>query len=310
MSQFNKVVESAQNNNSLRLNHTCIRVKDPKASVKFYQESFGMKLVSQKDFPEMKFSLYFLSFPNKDLENTNPFSVNGILELTHNWGTETDPDFKVNNGNVEPNRGFGHIAFTTNDIDEACQELELKKVNFKKRLVDGRQKDIAFVLDPDQYWIEIVGYKDVNVKGYQFNHTMMRIKDPSLTLPFYQNVLGMKLFLKDDHPNADFTNYFMGYQREYNDRKSIEGVIELCHNWGTENDPNFKYHNGNDNPQGYGHICVSLNDPETLCNEIESKYGDEIEWAPKWNQGKMKQIAFLKDPDGYSIEVVPEDIVL
>ena len=38
------------------------------------------------------------------------------LELTHNYGTEEDADFKVSSGNVEPNRGFGHIALMTSDV--------------------------------------------------------------------------------------------------------------------------------------------------------------------------------------------------
>ena len=29
------------------------------------------------------------------------------------------------------------------------------QVNWKKRLTDGRMKNIAFVLDPDGYWIEV-----------------------------------------------------------------------------------------------------------------------------------------------------------
>lgn len=31
-------------------------------------------------------------------------------------------------------------------------------------------------------------------------------------------------------------------------------TLELTHNWGTESDPEAKMHNGNDKPQGYGHI--------------------------------------------------------
>lgn len=42
------------------------------------------------------------------------------------------------------------------DIAAACQGFEKKNVNWKKRLTDGRMKNIAFVLDPDDYWIEIV----------------------------------------------------------------------------------------------------------------------------------------------------------
>ena len=30
------------------------------------------------------------------------FTRKACLELTHNWGSEKDPDFKVHNGNDEP----------------------------------------------------------------------------------------------------------------------------------------------------------------------------------------------------------------
>ncbi|PQK11444.1 hypothetical protein BB8028_0003g00700 [Beauveria bassiana] len=36
-----------------------------------------------------------------------------------------------------------------------------------------------------------------------------------------------------------------------------EGLLELTWNYGTEKDESFKYHNGNDQPQGFGHICES-----------------------------------------------------
>lgn len=323
---FEKVIEVAQNDPSLKLNHTCLRVKDPKVSVPFYEEKFGMKLLNRKDFPDMKFSLYFLTFTGNDKNtkiisrdangNLNPFSIQGTLELTHNWGTESDPDYKVNNGNVEPYRGYGHIAFTTHDIEGECKRLESIGVEFKKKLTDGRQRNIAFVLDPDGYWIELVEYSTSgpskeDLTGYRFNHTMIRVKDPVKSVNFYENVLGMTTLMKSEHANAKFTNYFLGYQNKpVEDRLSLEGVIELTHNWGTENDEAFHYHNGNDKPQGYGHICISLKDPARLCKAIEETYGDEITWAPRWNQGKMKNLAFLKDPDGYSIEVVPEDLTL
>ncbi|SCV03938.1 LAME_0H14444g1_1 [Lachancea meyersii CBS 8951] len=313
---YNKKVESAINCSSLKLNHTCLRVKDPERSVAFYKSKFGMDLLEHKKFPDMKFNLYFLSFPKSKLNHNKDgavdvFCENGILELTHNYGTENDPDFKVNNGNEEPHRGFGHICFSVKNIEKTCQDLEANGVSFQKRLTDGRQKSIAFALDPDGYWIELISYDRPEAEGksrpdvgYKFNHTMIRVKNAQKSLEFYQNVLGMKLIDTSKHENAKFTLYFLSYNTD-SPRWTQEGLLELTHNWGTENDPEFKYHNGNEKPQGYGHICISSEDPEVMCKEIESKYGDEIQWGVKFNQGKMKNLAFIKDPDGYSIEVVP-----
>lgn len=89
---------------------------------------------------------------------------------------------------------------------------------------------------------------------------MLRVKDIEKSLKFYQDVLGMSLFRKAENPSAGFNLYFLGYagkkglpQNETtNDR---EGILELTWNYGTEKDENFKYHNGNDEPQGFGHIC-------------------------------------------------------
>ena len=119
-------IEKASNDPTLLLNHTCLRVKDPARTVKFYTEHFGMKLLSRKDFEEAKFSLYFLSFPKDDISKNKDgepdvFSAHGILELTHNWGTEKNPDYKINNGNEEPYRGFGHICFSVSDINKTAK---------------------------------------------------------------------------------------------------------------------------------------------------------------------------------------------
>ncbi len=52
------------------------------------------------------------------------------------------------NGNDEP-QGFGHICIAVDDLDAACKRFEEKGVSWKKKLTDGRMKNIAFVLDPD-----------------------------------------------------------------------------------------------------------------------------------------------------------------
>ena len=74
----------------------------------------------------------------------------GLLELTHNHGTESDPSFTgYNSGNTDPGRGFGHIAVSVPDIESACARFEALGVRFQKKLTDGKMRHIAFILDPD-----------------------------------------------------------------------------------------------------------------------------------------------------------------
>jgi catechol 2,3-dioxygenase-like lactoylglutathione lyase family enzyme len=58
----------------------------------------------------------------------------GILELTHNHGTEDLAETPYVSGNSDPGRGFGHIAITVDDIEAACARFEKLGVPFKKRL--------------------------------------------------------------------------------------------------------------------------------------------------------------------------------
>ncbi|TRM70200.1 Glyoxalase/Bleomycin resistance protein/Dihydroxybiphenyl dioxygenase [Schizophyllum amplum] len=146
---------------SFQFNHTMIRVKDPEASVKFYTEVLGMDLISKQ--PRDDFTLYFLAFDHDggklsaEEKSVKRFSREGVLELTHNHGTESDPNFQgYASGNSEPGRGFGHIAIGVDDVEKACERFEAMGVTFKKKPSDGKMRHIAFILDPDGYWIEIV----------------------------------------------------------------------------------------------------------------------------------------------------------
>lgn len=48
------------------------------------------------------------------------------------------------------------LGISVDNLDAACQRFEDLEVSWKKRLTDGRMKNVAFLLDPDGYWIEIV----------------------------------------------------------------------------------------------------------------------------------------------------------
>ncbi|KAG8789092.1 Lactoylglutathione lyase [Serendipita sp. 411] len=138
-------------------NHTMIRVKDPKPSLEFYQNVLGMTLIHT--IPNSDFTLYFLGYDNggDSVKTTQMAAREALLELTHNHGTETDENFQgYHSGNTEPGRGFGHIAITVPDLEAACKRFEDLGVNFRKRPTEGKMKNIAFILDPDGYWIEII----------------------------------------------------------------------------------------------------------------------------------------------------------
>lgn len=148
------------------LSQTMLRIRDPEKSLPFYRDVLGMTLLNRFDFPEMKFSLYFMAFHRAETDGPIPedkvaraeytFRQKAALELTHNWGTESDPAFAgYHNGNSEP-RGFGHIGITVPDVYAACERLENLGVEFIKRPAEGKMKGLGFIKDPDGYWIEIL----------------------------------------------------------------------------------------------------------------------------------------------------------
>jgi lactoylglutathione lyase len=144
-------------------NHTMLRVKDITTSLDFYTRVLGFRLIDQRDFAEAAFSLYFLAYvpadvsiPEDDQQRRRWMAgVPGVLELTHNHGTENQDGPVYHDGNSDP-RGFGHICVSVPDIEAACARFEQLDVPFQKRLSDGRMKSLAFIKDPDGYWVEII----------------------------------------------------------------------------------------------------------------------------------------------------------
>jgi len=144
-------------------NHTMLRVKDIAASLDFYTRVLGFRLIDKRDFPEAEFSLYFLAcipestqVPEDDAQRRLWMAgIPGVLELTHNHGTETQDGPVYHDGNGDP-RGFGHICVSVPELEAACTRFEELGVPFQKRLQDGRMKHIAFIKDPDGYWVEII----------------------------------------------------------------------------------------------------------------------------------------------------------
>ena len=126
--------------------------------------------------------------------------------------------------------------------------------------------------DPDGYWVEIIRQNEVDeptgktdVSTYRLNHSMLRVKSPEESLKFYQDVMGMTLVRTVEVKENSYNLYFLGYPAANpplkdglrNPAAGWEGVVELTWNYGTEKQEGKVYHNGNSDPQGFGHICKS-----------------------------------------------------
>ena len=316
---------------------TMLRVSDPVASIEHYTTHYGFTLVDKYDFPQWSFTVYFLATleegqagpdgePGSDAAHSWLFSTNvTTLELTHNHGSEENgpqPGL-YHSGNIEPNRGFGHIAVFVDDVYAKCAELEAAGVQFQKKPDGGRMKGLAFALDPDGYWIEIIKRaEDAPSAGkglVNLSQTMIRVKDPAASLAFYGHVFGMQLIAEKHFPDAAFSLYFLAHlsdaelarlpadldpssQAAFDFMKTLwSPVLELTWNHGTESDADFTYQPGDASKYAFGHTGFIVDDLVATCDALDAA---GVPFAKRPQDGQMKTIAFVVDPDGYKVELI------
>ena len=122
----------------------------------------------------------------------------------------------------------------------------------------------------------------------KYLHTMVRIENIEKSLNFYCNLLGMREVRRKESEKGRFTLIFLA--SENSDEKS--GLLELTYNWDPE-----KYEGG----RNFGHLAYSVKNIYEICEKL-SKNGITINRPPR--DGHM---AFIKSPDGISIELLQED---
>lgn len=127
----------------MRILHTMLRVRDLEASIRFYTEVLGMKLLRRKDYPAGEFTLAFVGYGDEK-DHT-------VLELTHNWGDHT----------YDIGTGYGHIAIEVPDVYVAADKIKAQggKILREAGPMNAGTTIIAFVADPDGYPIELIGEK-------------------------------------------------------------------------------------------------------------------------------------------------------
>jgi lactoylglutathione lyase len=123
----------------------------------------------------------------------------------------------------------------------------------------------------------------------EFLHTMVRITDPEKSRSFYE-ALGFTFERDMDivrNGELEATNYFFSLG-------DAKNVLELTYN-----------HDGRTYELGtaYGHIAVAVDDLETSLGELAAQ-GIEPERDPYRVREGGSLICFVRDPDGYRIELI------
>ena len=120
----------------MELIHTCYRVTDPDASVRFY-EALGFEKRRELPIRDEAINI-FMGLPGDG----------DRLELTYNFDVDS----------YELGTGYGHIAVTVDDLDTALAALaetgiEPERPPYSVR--DGGSR-LCFVRDPDGYRVELI----------------------------------------------------------------------------------------------------------------------------------------------------------
>ncbi|KAF5685315.1 Lactoylglutathione lyase [Fusarium denticulatum] len=306
-------MERKTDTRTYKLNHAMIRVKDPRSTIQFY-ELLGLSVVQKLSFPENKFDLYFLGVDSPGSPSYGKFTFDrqGLIELTHNYGTESDDNYRVGNGNEIPYLGFSHISISVANVQSTYQTLAKAGYKFQQDVSSGNEPVIA--LDPDGYWIRLSEQYSPNgnvpssaAGRSNVNQYALRVTDADRSVRYYTENLGMKLIQTLDSENGNSRTFLLGYPSTgpFTGAEVLscrEGLLALI--WQGGENAISQVHNGNDQPQGFGHICVTVDNIDAACARLE---GLNIAWKKRLTDGKMKNVAFLLDPDNYWIELVQNE---
>ena len=121
----------------------------------------------------------------------------------------------------------------------------------------------------------------------EFMHSMIRVSDIEKSLNFYQDLLEMKL--TREKQLDDCTLYFL------TDKNGMV-EIELTHN-------NENPINGYEIGSGFGHFAFKVDSMDEFTQKLKN-LGYNYFREPYKLSSKGSTIAFIKDPDGYEIELI------
>lgn len=119
-------------------------------------------------------------------------------------------------------------------------------------------------------------------------HTMIRVLDPERSMRFYEQAFGL-----EPRERADFDDFSLIYLG--NDESDFE--LELTWNHGASE----PYSHGS----GYGHLAVRVDDLEAEHRRLTNAGLEPGSIVAMCHGGQaFARLFFVKDPDGYSIEIL------
>jgi len=130
----------------------------------------------------------------------------------------------------------------------------------------------------------------------RYLHTMVRVADLTAALEFYCEKLGLTELRRVDSEAGRFTLVFLAAPGDVARAQSEQApLVELTYNWDSE-----AYSGG----RNFGHLAYRVDDIYAVCERL-MKGGVPINRPPR--DGHM---AFVRSPDGISIELLQEGAAL
>lgn len=117
-------------------------------------------------------------------------------------------------------------------------------------------------------------------------HTCVRVKDLNASIDFYSKAFGFEEASRRDFPEAEFTLVYLSLPGDNYE-------LELTYNYD---------HPAYELGDGYGHIAIASDDLESLHEQHQAAGFDVTDL--KGLPGTAPSYYFIKDPDGYKIEVI------
>ncbi|KAJ5826311.1 hypothetical protein N7474_003449 [Penicillium riverlandense] len=180
--------------------------------------------------------------------------------------------------------------------------------------------------------------------GYRLNHLAIRVREPSRSLHFYVDLLGMRVVFSMNA--GPFTIYYLGHPppdtgdlADWAEKTSqipvmtrTEGLLELYHVHGTEGNSE-EVSTGNQPPNlGFAHLGFTVPDTKAaverlraagvpILKEVGVSSREAVplsEWEAARGVGRgeihenyawfFEKFAMIADPDGYTVELIPQSV--